>query len=293
MEKYSLIIHGGAGRMAEFSKEKYERSLHSIIGEGKALLAKGKKALDVVERCVSLLEDDSLFNAGRGSVLNSHGKIEMDAAIMDGKTLRAGAVGAVSNIKNPVQLARKILEDGKHVLLAGDGALRFAKEKKVRLMLEKYFITSVRLEQWKQARGRQKYGTVGVVARDCFGNLAAATSTGGLTNKLPGRVGDTPMIGGGTFADNQTCAVSATGIGEHIMRFALAKEIAALIAFNGLDAQRAASRGIESFVKRIDGQAGVIVIDKNGRCGVAFSTPQIIYAVVERGRKGFCGITVK
>ena len=294
--KYSLIIHGGAGM--SWNMEEYSPSLRAILEIGEKMLASGSSALDVVERCVSLLEDDPLYNAGRGSVLNNKGKIEMDASIMNGKSLVAGSVAAIYGIKNPVCLARMVMNESCHVMLIADGAMEFAREKGLPIMPEEYFLTENRRLQWEKAieenvieldhnssqNKNKKFGTVGAVAIDAFGNLAAATSTGGLVNKKYGRVGDTPIIGAGVYADNETCAVSATGIGEHFMRTVLAKTISEIIRHQKVDASEAAKIGIKYLVQKVGGLGGVIVIDKKGHCGSAFSTPTMIHGSVREGK---------
>lgn len=296
-KKYSLMIHGGAGMSHDM--EKYSPSLMSILETGGKMLASGSSSVDVVERCVSMLEDDPLYNAGRGSVLNSRGKIEMDASIMNGQNLAAGAVAAVKDIKNPVCLARMVMDKSSHVMLIADGALEFAREKGVLTMPEEYFLTEDRRLQWEKAmeesivaldhnspqNKNKKLGTVGAVAMDVFGNLAAATSTGGLVNKKYGRVGDTPIIGAGVYADNETCAVSATGIGEHFIRTVLAKTISEVIHYQKVGAGEAAKIGIEYLVRKVKGLGGVIVIDKDGCCGSAFSTPTMIHGSVCKGEE--------
>lgn len=293
-EKYNLMIHGGVGGSKESEEERagYEKSIRSVLESGACSLEEGHRALNVVERCVSLLEDDPLFNAGRGSVLTFDGTIECDAAIMDGCTLAAGAVARVTNIKNPVELARLVMERSGHVFLVGDGALKFADEQGILRVENDYFLTDRRVKEWQEAQspeqtvqGRgdvadKKYGTVGAVARDKQGNLAAATSSGGIVNKKYGRVGDCPIIGAGTFAENETCAVSATGYGEHIMRVVLAKTIADLVRYRGLDAQAAAEEAIRYFVERVQGFGGVIVIDHNGCHGAAYSSPNMLFGQV-------------
>jgi L-asparaginase / beta-aspartyl-peptidase len=302
---YSLMIHGGAGALEdlkyEASEAEFQQSITAILAQGRQRLAAGDPALDVVEYCVTLLEDDRLYNAGCGSVLNAEGKVEMDAAVMNGSDLRAGAVAGISNIKNPISLARLVLERGEHVLLMGDGALEFAKFCQVDTYPDDYFITESRIKQLAEAQvaGRmtldherikpaQKLGTVGAVARDLQGNLAAATSTGGLVNKRWGRVGDTPIVGAGVFADNDTCAVSATGYGEQFLRTVLAKTISDLVLYRGLDAAEAAKAGIEYLVAKVNGDGGVIVIDRAGRCGAAQSTSGLIRGWIELGGEAHC-----
>jgi L-asparaginase / beta-aspartyl-peptidase len=302
---YSLMIHGGAGALEdlkyEASEAEFKQSITAILEQGRQRLAAGDPALDVVEYCVTLLEDDRLYNAGCGSVLNADGKVEMDAALMNGSDLRAGAVAGIRNIKNPIALARLVLERGEHVLLMGDGALEFAKFCQVETYPDDYFITESRIKQLAEAQvaGRmtldherikpsQKLGTVGAVARDLRGNLAAATSTGGLVNKRWGRVGDTPIVGAGVFADNDTCAVSATGYGEQFLRTVLAKTISDLVLYRGLDAAAAATAGIEYLVAKVNGDGGVIVIDRAGRCGAAQSTSGLIRGWIELGGEAHC-----
>jgi L-asparaginase / beta-aspartyl-peptidase len=302
---YSLMIHGGAGALEdlkyEASEAAFRESILGILAQGRQRLEAGDSALDVVEYCATLLEDDRLYNAGRGSVLNAEGKVEMDAALMNGRDLSAGAVAGISNIKNPISLARQVLDRGEHVLLAGDGALEFAKFCAIETYPDDYFITEARVKQLAEAQvaGRmtldherikpsQKLGTIGAVARDLGGNLAAATSTGGLVNKRWGRVGDTPIVGAGVFADNETCAVSATGYGEQFLRTVLAKTIADLIQFRGLDASGAATAGIEYLVAKVNGEGGVIVIDGAGRCAAAQSTSGLIRGWIEHGGEARC-----
>ena len=276
----------------------YHASIERILTLGKKRLEDGASAVDTVEYCVMLLEDDPIYNSGKGSVLNSKGNVEMDAAIMDGKDLSAGSVATIHNIKNPIHLARLVMDKSPHVMLIGEGAVEFARENNIDEEAEDYFLTEKRKEQWVHANADnrisldhadntptsssdKKYGTVGAVARDTHGNLAAATSTGGLVNKKYGRVGDTPIIGAGVFADNETCAVSATGIGEHFIRTVLAKHISDIVKYRDLNAQEAADAGIAFLKERIAGIGGVIVIDHNGNCGVAYSTPLIIAGVLK------------
>lgn len=302
---YSLMIHGGAGALEdlkyEASEAAFRESILGVLAQGRQRLAAGDSALDVVEYCATLLEDDRLYNAGRGSVLNAEGKVEMDAALMSGIDLSAGAVAGIRNIRNPIALARQVLDRGEHVLLAGEGALEFAKFCAIEAYPDDYFITEARIKQLAEAQiaGRmtldherikpsQKLGTIGAVARDLHGNLAAATSTGGLVNKRWGRIGDTPIVGAGVFADNQTCAVSATGYGEQFLRTVLAKTISDTIEFQGLDASGAAKAGIEYLVAKVNGEGGVIVIDAAGRCAAAQSTSGLIRGWIELGGEAQC-----
>ena len=301
-ETYSLMVHGGAGALDKASDDntalRYLQGIHGALEQGRDLLCVGGSALDAVEACASLLEDDPLFNAGRGSVLNENGKVEMDAAIMDGKDLSAGAVAAVCNIANPVKLARLVLTESAHVMLIGDGALRFASQQGMQTTPDQYFLTPERIAQLDKARregramldhdsgrkdpGGSKYGTIGAVARDLRGNLAAATSTGGIVNKSPGRVGDSPIIGAGIFADNETCAVSATGYGEDFMRTVLAKTVSDYLALKGGNAQMAVDYGIDYLRRKVKGRGGIIVVDKSGNCSAGFTTRKLIHGWIEK-----------
>jgi len=297
------MVHGGAGALDNVKDHKtavrYLDSLRRILEHGREVMQLGGSALQAVEACASLLEDDPLFNAGYGSVLNENGKVEMDAAIMDGRTLSAGAVAAIENIANPVQLARLVMCNSEHVMLIGEGALRFADHCDMPRALENYFITPERVEQLKQAKRKhkmmldhddteedsedQKYGTIGAVARDPQGNLAAATSTGGIVNKRMGRVGDSPLIGAGVYADNETCAVSATGYGEDFMRTVISKTISDFVYMKGMNAAQATQAGIEYLSRKVKGRGGVIVIDRDGHCASGFTTKKMIHGWIEHG----------
>ena len=304
-ETYSLMLHGGAGALDNVRDHKsavrYLEALRRILEHGREIMVLGGSALQTVEACASLLEDDPVFNAGCGSVLNEYGKVEMDAAIMDGRDLSAGAVAAVQNIANPVQLARLVMTKSEHVMLIGEGAMRFADHCGVVHAPENYFFTPERLEQFKQAQlqhkimldhdtserdsEEQKYGTIGAVARDKLGNLAAATSTGGIVNKRLGRVGDSPLIGAGVYADNDTCAVSATGYGEDFMRTVLSKTISDFIYMQNMNAEQAVQAGMDYFERKLNGRGGVIVIDKQGNCASGFTTKKMIHGWIEHGGK--------
>lgn len=296
---YSLILHGGAGAIQTLkfgsSEEGFQQSINAILHQGRQRLERGDSALDVVEYCVSLLENDPLYNAGRGSVLNAKGKVEMDAALMNGADLRAGSVACVSQIKNPISLARQVLDHGQQVLLVADGAMEFAKLRDVDFCPEEYFVTPMRVKQWEAAQAAgtitldhervkpEKLGTVGAVAYDLNGDLAAATSTGGLVNNSWGRVGDSPIIGAGVYADNESCAVSATGYGEAFLRTVLSKTIAMFVQWRGMDVETATQAGIEYLVNRVQGQGGVIAIDAAGRCASAQSTTGMVCGWIEHG----------
>jgi beta-aspartyl-peptidase (threonine type) len=302
------MVHGGAGALDNVKDNKtalrYLESIRGILEHGREVMKLGGSALQAVEACASLLEDDPVFNAGCGSVLNENGKVEMDAAIMDGRDLSAGAVAAVDNIANPVQLARMVMTKSEHVMLISDGAMRFADHCGIDRVPEDYFYTPGRIEQLHQARLQhrimldhddsesdsedQKYGTIGAIARDPDGNLAAATSTGGIVNKRMGRVGDSPIIGAGVYADNETCAVSATGFGEDFMRSVISKTISDFIYMKGMDAGQATAAGIEYLKRKVQGRGGVIVIDRNGNCASGFTTKKMIHGWIEKGGETYC-----
>jgi L-asparaginase / beta-aspartyl-peptidase len=283
----SIAIHGGAGVISRASmSEENERAYHADLGRaldaGYAVLEKGGTSLDAVVAAVKILEDSPLFNAGKGAVFSHAGVNELDAAIMDGRTQKAGAVAGVRHVRNPIDLARLVMERTPHVLLAGEGAEEFALEQGMELVPGSYFYTERR---WKQLEDAQKaertasvaddisyFGTVGAVARDRDGNLAAATSTGGMTNKRWGRVGDSPIIGAGTYADNATCAVSATGSGEYFIRAVVAHEICARVRLSGVTAAAAARDVIHGRLKDIGGDGGVIVVDRDGAISLEFNT---------------------
>ena len=302
VKTYSLMIHGGAGELDTVRNPQdaapYLRSIRNILECGQVILKRGGRALDVVETCASLLEDDPLFNAGRGSILNEHGKVSMDAAIMDGRALDAGAIAGINRIAHPIKLARLVLDEGGQVMLIGDGALRFARKHGIRMVPESYHVTTQRFEEYKkmQLQKRRKaaagsehgHGTIGAVAMDRKGNLAAAASTGGMLYKKEGRVGDTPIPGAGVYADNNSCAVSATGHGEMFLRTVLAKHIADLIYFRKMNAESAARSGIAYLKRRVKGRGGVIIIDKTGRCAACFNTRTMVHGWIARNDEIHC-----
>ncbi len=305
---YSIMVHGGAGALDNVKDDKtafrYLDSIRRTLEHGRDVLQLGGSALQAAEACACLLEDDPVFNAGCGSVLNENGKVEMDAAIMDGRDLSAGAVAAVDNIANPVQLARLVMTESEHVMLIAEGAMRFADHCGMERVPEDYFYTRDRVEQLRQARLRhkvmldhddteedsedQKYGTIGAVVLDPAGNLAAATSTGGIVNKRMGRVGDSPIVGAGVYADNETCAVSATGFGEDFMRTVISKTIADFILMKGMDAKQATQAGIGYLTRKVKGRGGVIVIDAAGNCASDFTTKKMIHGWIEKGGEANC-----
>lgn len=266
-----IIVHGGAGRVPEEGWAERREGCREAALAGWECLVRGGSALDAVEEAVAFLEDHPLFNAGRGSVLNAAGEVEMDASVVEGQTLQAGAVGAVQNIRNPIRLARRLLEDGRHVLLVGEGANRFAREIGIETCPPDDLITDRQRARW-QAMQETGFGTVGAVAMDKRGGIAAATSTGGLLGKRSGRVGDSALIGCGTCADALLGAASATGNGEAIIRVILAKTAVDLLGGNRhpMDAARMA---IEILERRGQGEGGIILIDREGHVGHAHNAP--------------------
>ncbi len=281
----ALAVHGGAGVLrADKPGARHRAVLKEALEAGYELLVDGKAALDAVAAAVVVLEDSPLFNAGRGSSFNGDGEIEMDASIMDGATLRAGAVAAVRRIRNPILAARAVMEKTRHVLLAGSGAERFARTHGLKLERPEYFHTARRLSALK--RNRISYhGTVGAVALDAHGNLAAATSTGGYTGKLPGRVGDSPLIGAGTYADNRACAVSGTGLGEAFIRAAVGHDVCARMLYRNASVGAAARAALKS-VAKLGGDGGLIALDRRGNVAMPFNSQGMFRACIDRhGRR--------
>lgn len=282
--KCALVIHGGAGTISpEQITPDLERDLRAglrrSLDAGDAVLKSGGSSLDAVTAAVCVLEDEPLFNAGRGAVFTSAGTHEMDAAIMDGRASMAGAVGGVARVKNPIELARAVMERSPHVMLAGKGAEDFARELGLEMVDEKYFDTEQRWQALERVRAGQteplsdadRHGTVGAVALDLAGNLAAATSTGGNTNKWPGRIGDTPIIGAGTYANNRTCAVSATGDGEFFIRAVAAHDLSALMEYGRMNLADAA-RAVIDKIGALGGTGGLIAVDRDGNIALPFNT---------------------
>jgi beta-aspartyl-peptidase (threonine type) len=289
MNKFSIVIHGGAGTLVKGvmtpEKEKaYKSALKLALNKGYEILKNGGTATNAVEQAVIVLENSSLFNAGKGSVFTANETHEMDASIMCGKTLNAGAVSLISGIKNPISLAKDVMEKSEHVFLAGNGAMEFAKKQNYQLENDMYFYDELRHNQWLEIRDTNsfqldhsakkdsKFGTVGAVACDQNGNIAAATSTGGMTNKKYGRVGDSPMIGAGNYANNKTCAVSCTGSGEFFIRGVVAYDVSCLMEFKNLSIKEASNEVINKRILEIGGDGGLIAVDKNGNIAMPFNT---------------------
>jgi len=312
--RLGFMIHGGAGVITRGSltpgKEKEFRvELEKAVLAGYKALQGGRSSMDAVEIAIRLMEDSPLFNAGKGAVFTNDGKNELDASVMDGKTQGAGAVAGLRRVRNPITLARAVMEKSPHVMMVGDGAERFAREKKIELVDEKYFWTQHRWdalqkvlkeesEKVKKGEGEKekgtsakiagepssrldsnRFGTVGAVALDKDGNLAAGTSTGGMTNKKYGRVGDAPVIGAGTYANNNTCAVSATGWGEFFIRLGVARDIAAMMEYQAVPVQNAADRVIQK-LRQLGGDGGVIAIDAAGNMAVSFNSEGMYRAYI-------------
>ena len=282
--KFGLVIHGGAGsilksNMTPEKEAEYISKLNEALQTGYKILENGGSSLDAVVTVINIMEDSPLFNAGKGAVLTEKGIAELDASIMDGKTLKAGAVAGVKHIKNPITLARLVMDKSPHVMLMGDGAEEFAKENGMEMVDNDYFITPDRWQQYQKMKEAQdkkskeeKHGTVGCVALDKNGNLAAGTSTGGMMMKKFGRVGDSPIIGAGTFADNNTCAVSGTGYGEYFIRLSVARDISDLMAYKNISLNDAANEVIMKKLPQLGGTGGIIAIDKNGTVAMPFNT---------------------
>ncbi|MBL7112957.1 MAG: isoaspartyl peptidase/L-asparaginase [Bacteroidales bacterium] len=279
-QNFAIVIHGGAGNVIpenypEERQKKYTDVLEHALDTGILILEQGGTSIDAVEQVIIILENSPLFNAGKGAVFTNEGRNELDASIMEGKTLNSGAVAAVGDIKNPIRAARKVMEESEHVLLIGNGASRFAAEHGLEIVDSSYFYTEQRwksLERIRKTSEAEKYGTVGCVAFDQEGNLAAGTSTGGMTNKRYGRVGDAPIIGAGTYANNNSCAVSATGHGEFFIRYTVAHDISALMQYADLSLQEAASKVIQEKLKNAGGMGGIIAIDNQGNIVMEFNT---------------------
>lgn len=310
--RLGFMIHGGAGviRRGSLSPERereYIAKLEEAVVAGYKALQAGRSGLDAIEIAVKILEDSPLFNAGKGAVFTNDGKNELDAAIMEGKTLNAGAVAGLRRVKNPISLARAVMEKSEHVMMIGDGAERFARANGIEIVDEKYFFTQPRWDSLQRILKEEKdkdkkpadkpkasatiddeqelrsrrYGTVGAVALDKNGDLAAGTSTGGMTNKRFGRVGDVPIIGAGTYANNNSCAVSATGWGEYFIRLGVARDISALMEYRALPIQNAADTVIQQKLKNAGGDGGIIAIDRMGNMGISFNSEGMYRAYID------------
>lgn len=306
--RIGIAIHGGAGtilkeNMSPEEEETYRAELREALLVGYEILKGGGSSLDAVEKAINILEDSPLFNAGKGAVFTNSGTNELDASIMDGKTLNAGAVAAVKHTKNPISLARLVMEKSPHVMLVGEGAAVFAEKLGMKPVPQEYFYTEKRWLQLQKIKAREKsvapdkpvprgsqsrtekFGTVGVVALDQDGNLAAGTSTGGMTNKRFGRVGDSPIIGAGTYANNQTCAVSATGHGEYFIRGVIAYDVSALMQYGGLSLAEAADKVIREKLGAMGGSGGIIAIDREGNIAMPFNTAGMYRGYMDRNGK--------
>ena len=315
MSQYTIVVHGGAGTILkkDMTNEKetaYRNGLEKALHTGYALLEKGGSALDAVKAAVVSLEDNILFNAGKGAVFAKDGSQEMDASIMDGKTLMAGAVSAVRNIRNPVELAYTIMTKSQHVMLNGQGAYEFALLNGIKTEPDKYFFSQFRYDQWKQMQGsdeaaldhnvivkdptsvppedgttagEKKFGTVGAAALDIHGNIAAATSTGGMTNKQFGRVGDSPIIGAGTYANNKTCAISCTGHGEPFIRAVTAYDVSCLMEYKGLSLEEAMKVVVHDKLMKMDGEGGMIGVDAKGNAAMVFNSEGMYRGMIRNG----------
>lgn len=282
--RYALVIHGGAGVMDQNTmtteqQQEYIQVLNHVLYAGDSVLSHGGTCLDAVEKAIILMEDSPLFNAGKGAVFTHDGLVELDASVMDGKTLKAGAIAAVRDIKNPVRVARAVMEKSEHVFLNGEGASQFARDQGFHPVDNSYFYTEKRrkqleelLKKEREAGTNDKHGTVGCVALDQYGNIAAGTSTGGMTNKRYGRIGDSPVIGAGTYANNQTGAFSCTGHGEYYIRLVFSRDISALMEYKGLSVQEACHTEIDKLTQ-LGGTGGVIGIDRFGNVAMEFNTP--------------------
>lgn len=296
--EFAIVLHGGAGtitkeNMSDSLQTAYEQKLTEAVTAGHQILADGGNALDAVAATINILEDSPLFNAGKGAVFTHEGRNELDASIMEGKNLNAGAVAGVRRIKNPINLARDVMEKSPHVMLYGNGAEEFARENGYEMTDTSYFFTQENYDRLQRIihqnitafseapeNNNYKYGTVGCVALDKHGNIAAGTSTGGMTNKRWNRIGDSPIIGAGTYANNNTCGISATGWGEKFIRSVVAYDISALMKYKGLSLKEATDEVIHNKLPKMEGDGGVIGIDKSGNIVMEFNTPGMYRAAM-------------
>ena len=276
-QEWAIVIHGGAGvitreKMSPVMDKEYRAALVEAMNTGKKILSEGGTALEAVEKTINVMEDNPLFNAGKGAVFTHDGKNELDAAIMDGSDLAAGSVAGVTDIKNPITAARYVMTKSEHVMLTGAGASQFAKEQGLEIVPPSYFYTEKRYNELQEILKREKNGTVGCCALDKNGNLAAGTSTGGMSNKRYNRVGDAPIIGAGTYANNNSCAVSATGHGEFFIRWTVAHDISALMQYKGLSLKEASELVVNDKLVKAGGSGGVICVDKSGNVSMPFNS---------------------
>ncbi len=302
MQKITLAIHGGAGTIVKEDmtpelEAEYVKGLQAALDAGFAVLEEGGLAVNAVKAAIVILEDNLLFNAGRGSVFTKKGVQEMDAAVMDGKDLSAGAVAGVRSVRNPIELATEVMRNSNHVFLCGKGANDFAIKQGIKLEPDEYFFSQFRYDQWKAIRDLdiysldhthsdidelmkdKKFGTVGAVACDENGNIAAGTSTGGMTNKKYGRVGDSPVIGAGTYANNKTCAISCTGHGEHFIRAVAAYDVSAIMEYKGATLEEACNLVVMDKLHNMGGEGGLIAVDGKGNASMVFNSAGMYRAV--------------
>ena len=305
MNKIAIALHGGAGTILKkhitpAKEAAYKKALKHALDVGYASLEQNKSAVEAVELSIIEMENSPLFNAGKGSVFTNKGTHEMDASIMEGKTLHAGAAALVHNIKNPVSLARLIMEKSEHVMLAGEGAMEFAKKMKCKFEPDRYFYNEFRYQQWIEIKDSEivqldhsvnkKKGTTGAVALDVYGNLAAGTSTGGVTNKKTGRIGDSPIIGSGTYANNKSCAISCTGNGEFFIRSVAAYDISCLMEYKGMSLDDACHEVINNKLLKLGGEGGLVGIDANGNIVVCFNSEGMYRAYKQPGKSAVTAI---
>lgn len=306
----TLVIHGGAGtikreNMTPEREKAYREGLNQALEAGYAVLESGGASLDAVIAAIKVMEDNPLFNAGKGAVFTNEGKNELDASIMDGSNLMAGAVAGVTTIKNPITAAYAVMTKSEHVMMAGKGAEKFAQEQGLEIVDPSYFFDSIRWEQLQRVKGKElgkeannidpyvdpyvkdrKFGTVGAVALDRNGNIAAGTSTGGMTNKKYGRVGDAPIIGAGTYANNATCGVSATGHGEYFIRLGVARDIASLMEYKGMSLEGAANEVINTKLEKLGGDGGIVALDRQGNISMTFNSEGMYRGFITKKGEG-------
>lgn len=294
----AIVVHGGAGNINRQNVDETEEALLKdelarALQVGYEVLKEGGSSLNAVEETVRYLENSPYFNAGKGAVFNNKGEHELDASVMDGKTLNAGAVAGVKHVKNPISAAIAVMHHTKHVLLAGEGAEEFARTRELEMVDNEYFDTEKRKEHFRRLKqqegegkiedaGTHKYGTVGAVALDMYGNIAAGTSTGGLSNKKYGRIGDSPIVGAGTYANNKTCGISSTGIGEYFIRGVIAYDISAIMEYKGKSLDKAARKVVHEKLAEMGGEGGVIGLDRKGNITMVFNTEGMFRGYIDK-----------